>query len=591
MLGRKMKAVKGYRTGWALVGILFLLWVEGFPVHASGASSGTNQIFFLVDASQSMAEVEWMEARDCILAISSMLPSNYETAVMIYNGGIVERTEFGQSVQEQAELLDRAGRKGFTNTGLAVETALGQFSEEAGEKRIVLFTDGEISMKGEEETRKAIELYDAAVKQAVSMNVKIDTLILPTTGVEEQILYGVEETGGFSCLQAGEDEAPVFVEEYLFEQLDLKRMMLGASDAASNRLEVSLQDTSMERVKILLVSDGVIEDTQVACQSKEVQVIRGKHITVVDIDAPVQERLNLQYQLAEKGKISAYLTKEYRISVGMEALQGQDAGQYTIGISIDDAEGRPVLADADIREKITIYVNGDQMPYTVEQGKAIIPYTVDHTQEVAVRVDFSGLNGTVFSRGEEGSLLLEMPPPVEQEEGTSYFALYAVVAGMAGLFLLLCVILALTKKKTGKPGTHISESKIVNKIAGHDFSGQIVVYVLKCPEDTDIPPASVNLYQREGREPFGFDWVMDKCHIMLQLKDADKVFFYGGENHTLYVQNSGDVTICRGNNILLQDRKYQLSYHEKLFLTFNDGEVELELYYKNIKPSERERVK
>lgn len=582
-----MKTGKRYKASWVLVCLILLLGTCGFPVQASGTSPDMNQILFLVDASQSMAEDEWMEARDCILAISSMLPSNYETAIIVYNGGIVEQTEFGQSIQEQAETLDHTERRGYTNTGLAVETALGQFSVEAVEKRVILFTDGEISMKGEEATQKAIELYDAAVKQAISQNVKIDMLIFPLHDMEEQILYGAGETGGFPYIQAGGDNAPAFVEEYLFGQLGLKRMMLGASDASSNRLEVSLQDTFMEQVKILLVSDGVIEDTQVACQSKEVQVVRGKYITVVDINAPVQEHLNLQYQLAEKGKINAYLAKEYRMSVGMETLQGQDAGQYTIEVSIEDAEGRAVLADANTQEKILICVNDNPTSYTVEQGKAIIPYTADHTQEVAVRVDFSGLNGTVFSTGEEGSLLLEMPPSAEQEEGVSYFVLYAVMAGIVGLFLLLSVIYIETKKKTKKSGTHISENKVINKIAGHDFSGQIVVYVLKCPGDTDIPPASINLYQREGREPFTFAWVKDKCCNMLQLEDADKIFFYGGENHTLYVKNSGNATICRGNNILLKNKKYQLSYNEKIFLIFNNGEAEMELYYKNIKPSER----
>lgn len=116
-----------------------------------------------------------------------------------------------------------------------------------------------------------------------------------------------------------------------------------------------------------------------------------------------------------------------------------------------------------------------------------------------------------------------------------------------------------------------------------------MVYLLKDPQERDLPPMSVNLYGRGSKEPFSFQWVKEKCRIELPLKDADKLQFSGGPDHTLCVRNHGEVTLMSGQEILLRNQKYTLHYNEKLLLVFDGGETELEIHYKNMKPSERER--
>ena len=46
-------------------------------------------------------------------------------------------------------------------------------------------------------------------------------------------------------------------------------------------------------------------------------------------------------------------------------------------------------------------------------------------------------------------------------------------------------------------------------------------------------------------------------------------------------------TIVKENQILKRERKYSLYYGEKILLIFNNGGTEIELHYKNMKPSER----
>lgn len=144
-------------------------------------------------------------------------------------------------------------------------------------------------------------------------------------------------------------------------------------------------------------------------------------------------------------------------------------------------------------------------------------------------------------------------------------------------------------QKKNKKGVQDTHNLITGEILKYDFSGKIVIYVLKNVDEEDIPPTSISLYNREGKEPFTFAWVMDKCRISTNLMDADKIIFSGGKNNTLCVRNNGDATIFSGKDILLRNKKYSLNYDEKLLLIFNNGEVELEIHYKNIKPSERKR--
>lgn len=47
----------------------------------------------------------------------------------------------------------------------------------------------------------------------------------------------------------------------------------------------------------------------------------------------------------------------------------------------------------------------------------------------------------------------------------------------------------------------------------------------------------------------------------------------------------------RGSEIMKKGMGYPVSYHEKVTVTFEDEMTEMEIHYKNLKPSEREALK
>lgn len=587
-----MKSIRICKKKWIPVWVLFMLFMNTFPVKAAEYDDiQKHQILFALDCSYSVPEERWKEAVDSIAMISAMLPSNYETAVLAYNEEMVFSTGFEQSLADKLADLEKVKREGYTNTGLVVETALEQFSEElSGEKRIVIVSDGEISMKGKEETESAILLYDAAVQKAVEKNVKIDVLLFEAQEIEEQISYGAQLTGGSAFVKTDGKTIGEFIETYLFEELDLERIMLGTSDASQNISTVSLQNSFAECAKVLLIADNNIESLQISCQCEDVQVTQAEKFAAIHLHHPMEENVNLQYALEERGKINAYLIKEYYFTVEMDAIYEQELLKHIIQVRILDSEGESILTDEEICEKIDIYVNGNRSDYTLEQGTAIISQLINEKQEITVRVDFDGLNSEVFCSGSEKKLLLELPPPepIEQDD-IQYFWLCIVVTSVCGIFVFLVFLLSWSKKKTEILAEDTQKVKNTGEILKYDFSGEIVIYVLKGVGGEDVPPASINLYKRESKEPFSFAWIKDKCRIDTKLTDADKVIFFGGKDNTLCVRNCGDVTLFDGKDLLLRNKKYTLNYNEKLLAIFNDGEIELEIYYKNIKPSERQR--
>ena len=576
-----MKCIRNCKKQLLSILMLFLLFFNLLSAEASESEDPqSHQILFVLDCSHSVTEEKWQEAVDSVYMLLSMLPPEYEAAVLVYNEAVVFGTEFGQPPADWIDEVKGIKRRGYTNTGLAVETGLGMFSAGvSGEKRIVIISDGEISMKGEAETEEAVALYAEAVRDAAGQNVRLDILLLDTQEAEEQISYAIAETGG-SRIQTAE--------AYLFEQLGQKQVMLGISDTVQNTTTVSLQDSFAEYAEILLVAEEGIEEIQASCQCREIQVIQGERFAVIRLDHPMTEEIALDYTLSERGRVNAYLVKEYRLSAEMCADYEEDTRRHVICVDITDRDGKKILTDQNICGKINICVDGEKCSYTVEQGTAYISYPVEETKEITVSLDFEGMNSRVFCEGQEGKLLLELPPEEPEESNDlPYLWLCVIVTCTCLVFILLLVLLLRAKKKRQKFEQDMAERARLSE-ERYAFAGKIVVYVLKSADGNDIPPSSINLYRREGKEPFSFAWVKDKCRIGEDLKDADKVIFSGGRDNTLCVRNCGDVTMFNGKTILLRNEKYTVNYEEKLLMIFNNGEFELEIHYKKLKPSERE---
>lgn len=440
--------------------VLILLFSAALTVQADDSTQNINlqeedQIIFLIDGSYSMAGKRWQEALECIQMINAMLPANFQSALLVYSEGVDTSVVFNQSLEDNMAELKGRKQQGYTNPGEALVTALEMFDlNSSGRKYIVMISDGEISMRTAEDTEAAVTAYLDAVSQAADRGIIIDLLLYETKGIEDQISDGAALTGGTHYYRTEDNTAEKYAESYLFDRLGMERIMLGLADSSDNLAAVSLQDTFAERVRILLTSESQIQDIHVSCQSREIRVVQGENFAVITLDHPMEEIVNLQYSLTKKGRVNAYLVKEYNLAVSAEASYVPETGCQEILIRVVNSDGKDILEDQDIREAVSIYIDGEKASYEISQGKAVITWPAETSREAVLKVDFDGLNSLVYCESVESNLWLEvpLPDPPEEDHSLQYIWLWVVVAVICLIFItLLCLLLHSSKKKTKLP--------------------------------------------------------------------------------------------------------------------------------------------
>lgn len=568
--------VRNHRKKLVLVVLLALLCKATIPVHALEAHDDISQIIFLLDGSKSMNGERWQEALDSVLTISAMLPDNYQTGLLIYSEDVTIQVGFDQSLPEKIPELRETGQRGYTNTGKALEMALTMFDPDAaGQKRVVIISDGEISMRTQAETQTASEYYDSAVRQTMAEGIAIDILLFETEDIEEQITEGADLTEGSVFRRTEYDTAETFSEKYLFEQLGLARIMLGSSDSSDSLSCISLQDTCADRAKILLASGSRIEDIHVACQSKEVQMIQGARCAVIVLDQPMEENVDLQYTLDEKGWMKAFLVKEYNLAVSAEAAFQPELNAQCIQVGIVDSSGKDILEDEDIRENTNILIDGEKVQYEVRQGKACITYLTDASRTINLLVDLSGLNSIVNCQGAETSLWLEVPLPEEPEEEPDYFLAAMLVLGA---FLLLAGILVFVLYRKRPKPIPLAEER--PEPSGYSYVGVLKIYITRTRSGYDIPPLSYNLFRTSAGRVISLQEIIRDCDVKEEFPGAESIYFKAATNRTLILTNHSDCTIMKNREILMKKQSYQLFLDSKVDISFEDEISELTFQYK-----------
>ena len=556
-----------------------------FPVRALAAEKDEitekKQIIFLLDASKSMqGDGQWIEAADSACMIASALPKEYEVALLVYNTEIVYEEDFGNINQKTRHALETVELQGYTTPAVALETAADMFDSAAADKRVVFISDGEISLRDQSKTETAIRQFENMVDQIAEKGIKIDMFAIPNDKTENEVSYGTKVTSGEQYTVGENQTIEEITAKYLFQTLQIEKIELGEAVSGEGNMTVDLQDTYMQNAKILLVSGENIEDFHVTGQCESLNMLQGNKFAVAELENPLERQITMDYSLENRGNVHIYLIKEYFLKADMEKSYTSEEGTFTLKVNVVNHQDKPVLDSETLKNSISVLIDGQESSYEVENGTA-----TDKTTNVNVEVT-TQTSGNVIHYIETTDMV-ELTVPVVEEE-PDYTVLWIVIISLCAVALLLSFLYERKKQKKndGEAGSIIIEPSEPPVVPKYDFSGQLAVYLLKGEREDDIPPCSIKLFGK-SRKSISFDWVKDRCGIDYKLSDADKIRFTGGKDHTLCFKNTGYATIVKGNQILKRERKYSLCYGEKILLIFNNGGTEIELHYKNMKPSER----
>lgn len=578
-----MKRIKKIIVKFILLMTTFSLILSGkvFAKEEADASEKV-QIIFLLDASKSMkTDGQWTSAVDSVCMISALLPKECEAALLVYNTEIVYQEDFGNIDNKTQNALELIELQGYTSPAAALDQAVEMFGDNVMEKRVVFISDGEISMKGEQNTLEAVGQFEGAVDNSLKQNIKIDMFAVPNNGIENKVSYGTKITQGELYVADSNQTMEDIAEKYLFQTLGIEKIELGESVSSGGNLNINLQDIYMQNAKIFLVAEEKLQEFHVVGQCGNLNVIQGNSFAAAKIENPLEEQITVDYSMEKKGNVRIYLIKEYFMEVNTEKAYISEDGSFALKVDVLNHQDKSVLDADNLREGVSISIDGENVSYDVVDGRAVVPYQTAETREVIIKADIN-FTGSIIHY-EEKADTVELTVPIV-EESPNYTMLYIVLGALCLAVIILFSVYNREKQKknVGKTMDTVGQKEKTK----YDFSGKLTIYLMVSEREEDIPPCSVKLFGRP-LESITFNWIKNRCGIGYALSDADKIRFMGGKDHSLCFVNDGCATIIKENQILQRGKKYYLYYGEKILLIFNNGGTETELHYQNIKPSER----
>lgn len=587
-------------------------------VRAQEEKQQEREVVIVMDCSRSMEDVDSQYlAFDFVKGLAASLPMNCEMGFVAYNNEVCASLPVGSSYAEVEKALGGLQYRQYGNAGAGLEAAAELLQGSQAEKSLILISDGEIMMDTDEGTEESVRAFDRAVAAAQEKDIRIDVLAVGEKLQEGYNVYGAADgTGGRLYEITDPDSLCGYIDRYLFEEWGYRGSHIGKMDGTNAELTVSLQDCMMERAKILLTGAQQNENMTVHCEAGRIDVLKGKNYTVVDVTAPVSRDVRIQMDSDQAMQIDAYLFAEYEFSVSTGHTYAADTQTARIWVDIRDPIGDSLLDGHLADGGMELYLDGEKADYTVSEGKAWVDktYMQDNpdpaevraesrigtqqaetqqtemqrkTQTARIEVRFADPVGNYYGMH---SAQEEILIPVQEEPETDWFFWSVITVFIIAVTALFCISYVRRRKDRTvrrQMVDMVTAEPIEKAVPGSDFTGKIVVYVIRNKNEIDYPPESINLFARCRRESITLEWILDTCSLPLDLKGAEKILFKPGEDRSLVIKNNSKASVLIGRALLTRGQSYNLYYHEKVTFIFDQEDAEIEVHYKDLTPNER----
>lgn len=610
--------MKSIKRIFLLLGVIILL----LPVRIVTPAAEENhefhvrngEVVFLLDTSGSMnANDKSRLAIDAIRQAGCSIPSNYKTGFVAYNTGIQSVIPLSSGADRMGEQLSSIIYKGYTNAGEGLSQAVGLFStEENVERSIVMVTDGEIDMPDRQAKEASRTLYSETIKKAKEAGIKIYIVAVGSELNDPQmhIFDGAEMTDGAIYWQGQSGNLVQIMNRILYDRMNLPKRSVGVTDGNGGSLHVEIPSPGAEHVKLILTSGQGIQNVTADYSAEEGHISSGRNFAVIEMTRPASDAVDVRFQTPELTGVEAYMMVEYtaepviNISYRREEVASAAEGEKSkskvppvynhfadLEISLKDIGGKnDNLWNTPYYEgqSVPFCVNGVWKSETISGG--VIPYSlsIDGIDELSVEIDSSIFAERYFITQPVTEKLSPPPDPVPEPE-PDYRPLWAI---LGSLVLIIVVILLWWYKKKNSAVIYVSQSPSIKepvkmKTKACSYSGKFSIYVVRTADGRDVPPQTYQLFGRNsGRMTLG--QILTSCKIKLGRIGEEDIIIYPGPDHSVIIMDQSErCTVLRGMEILKKGMGYPVFYNEKITITFEDESTEMEIHYKNLKPSER----
>ncbi len=619
------------RIRW-IIFILFILIIKSSPSIASEENRfnlTNNEIVFLFDSSSSMdIQDKNKEAVDAVRQAIYSVPVDYQIGFVAYHTGIQLIIPFGEGLEQWDRQLETIAYSGYTNAGEGLYQAMKLFSEKEDINRsIIMLTDGEIDMPNSQEKENARALYQEMIQKAKEKGIKIYIIAVGSqwSDTEVHIFDGAEQTDGAIYWEGQSGSLSEIIKRILYDRINFPKNTVEVAEYAeieySDKTESSIKhgfvdlELSMpkaEQVRIVLLSDNEFSQVEAEYQAKSGRIVTGQHFAAVDLIEPEEEHIAVYFQVSDLSKVEAYFIAEYtakvetqvvyrKVEVNAQEQQGKKVEEpyfqnfADISFYLTDKDGVCLWDSGNYEGREVLFtINGVLETGVISDGKVLYSMQIDGVEKADITVDTSTFPEQL-KMIQASPVFFSLPEDPVIEPEPDYWMLQLII-----FLLILClvgIVIAFFRMKNKKntvifmeQGEKAGLKELAQKKDKKDYTytGKLNLYVVKTQSEQDIPPQTYRLFGKQSKEITLYQ-ILNTCSISLGDIGAEGISFYPGSNHSLIViDQSEGCTILRGMEIVKKGVGYPIYYNGKLTVTFEDGVTEMEIHYKNLKPSEQE---
>lgn len=587
-----------------LTGLLLTL-ISCIPVQAREEQSLEKSVIFLLDTSGSMKTNDPERlALDSIAQLLYSLPSNYEVGLAIYGteAALLQGEVENSRRSEVMDLAEDIVYQGYSNAGAGLACAVDVLAKaHAGEKYIVMLSDGEILLKEDTETQESQQMYQSALERAKEQGIIIHVIGLgqDMEDLDNTIFKAAAATGGKSWHTSQATGIQGAIDAVLAE-MGVKQSTVAIVDASGGeeKVIVELPYLRADRVRVLLTGSAQIQNLNSAFQAESARQINGDRYSFLEIERPADGHLEIGFEANAGTQVRVNAIPEYavypKVEVAYEDRLPEEEEEslyyqrtaklsYTF-YSVENPSASLWESDFFEHSKITLDIGGEVEELSLHAGVLEMRERVSAADKYEVYFDYSKLPVNVIGDNCV-TVSLEAPPAVPVEEpkpqGTpmGVWAAGGILLGAA----LVCIVLILYIRRP-KPVPAPAEER--PQPSKYSYVGRVNLYITRTKSGYDIPPLYYNLFRLPAGKVLSLQEILKECEVSEEFPGAKGIYFKPGMNRSLILTNNSDCTIMKSREILMKNKSYQLAIGAKVDISFEDEISELTLQYKDIKPSE-----
>lgn len=564
----------------ASVLLLIVLILAPVALCAKSAEQDNHEeIIFLLDVSNSMNETD--RARlvpDAVKQMLYSLPSNFDAGFITYGSELQTVCELGQDREQLRRAIDQVIYAGYTNAGAGLEKAVHSFSDgRETRKTVVLLSDGEITLEGEQATRESLQRYSQAAREAASQGTRIIVVSLGDRGSAPQANIYNTGDGVIKIYEAASmEQLSGVAKKIVFEDLGVRKTSVSVGEVKGGKLKVQMPTVNLTSARVLITSVARLENIAANYNAKAAEIIAGERFAAVRIDQPQLKEAEVYFD-ANGGEIRADLIPEMEAIVQVEVLYPGSANTsedkvalvHLIPVRADDPS--VLLFDDPYFENkgVRLTVDGTPTAAKLEAGVIRVPISAEKPRAVDITVDFSELGVNVVAPRQISVEIKEMGDHMK------------TILAAIGILVILGVLIWWRRTKPQIPAPPVPMP------SKYEFAGKLNLYVTQAPDGSDIAPRSYNLYCMFSRDEISLGTILEKCGVAIPCEGSHRIMLSPGAAKALALTNNSDCTILKNRDLIMKRRSCLLYFEEKVTITFEDEATELILHYKNVKPGER----